>query len=126
VLSHNENNCFCKETIAARDGERHNDAVAFLDVLYGAARLDDFAHKFVAENIARLHRRNVAVVKMQIGAADARRSNLDNGVARINYFRVGYVFNPHIVLPFQHKAFIEFPLQQFGIKFTRGRTPKYL
>ena len=43
---------FAEETIAAGDGEGHDDAVADLKVLDRRADLDHFAHELVAENVA--------------------------------------------------------------------------
>ena len=59
-----------EEAAAARDRERHDDAVADLQLGVLLADLDDFAHELVAEDVARLHRRDEAVVEMEIGAAD--------------------------------------------------------
>ena len=73
---------------AARDGERHHDAIADLQPRVVLADLDDLAHELVAEHVALLHRRDVAVVDVQIGAADRRRRDLDDGVARIEDDRV--------------------------------------
>ena len=68
---------------AAGDGERHDDAIADLEPRVVFADLDDFAHELVAEDVALLHRRDVAVVDVQVGSADRRRRDLDDGVARI-------------------------------------------
>ena len=43
----------------------------FLQLRDGAADLDDLAHRLVAEDVARLHRRQVAVEEVQVRAADA-------------------------------------------------------
>jgi hypothetical protein len=54
----------------AGDRERHDDAIALLEVRHSAAGLDDLAHELVAEDVAALHRRHVAVVEVQVRAAD--------------------------------------------------------
>ena len=67
----------------------HHDAIADLETRVVLADLDDFAHELVAEHVALLHRRDVAVVDVQIGSADRRRRHLDDGVARIEDDGVG-------------------------------------
>ena len=67
----------------------HDDAVALLQLLDVLADLDDHAHRLVAEDVARLHRRHVAVVEVQVGAADAGGRDLDDRVARVLDLRVG-------------------------------------
>ena len=52
-----------------------------------SADLDDLAHELVAEDVALLHGRDVAVVDVQIGSADGGRGDLDDGVARIEDLR---------------------------------------
>ena len=51
-----------------------------MQILNRAADLDDLTHIFVAEDIALLHGRNVAIIQMQIGAADRRCRDLDDGI----------------------------------------------
>ena len=55
----------------------------FFSVDFGAD-LDHLAHELVAEDVARLHRRDVAVVEVQVRAADRGRGDLDDRVARID------------------------------------------
>jgi hypothetical protein len=47
------------------------------------ADLDHFAHELMAEDVAGLHRRNVAVVEVEVRAADRSRGDLDDRIARI-------------------------------------------
>ena len=68
---------------AARDCERNDDLLA-LPQRRLRADLDDFAHEFVAKDIAGLHRRDISVIQMQVGAADRGRGDLDDAVARID------------------------------------------
>ena len=49
--------------------------------------LDHFAHELVAEDVAALHRRDVAVVQVQIRAADCSARDLHDGVARVEDLR---------------------------------------
>ena len=83
---------------AARDRERHDDAVALLELRDGRPDLDDLAHRLVAEDVARLHRRHVAVVEVEVGAADGGRGDLDDHVARILDLRVGDGVDPDVAL----------------------------
>ena len=66
----------------------HHDAIADLESRVLLADLDDFAHELMAEHVALLHRRDVAVVDVQIGSADRGRRHLDDRVARIQDDRV--------------------------------------
>src|ERR1051326_7178061 len=59
----------------------------------------------MTENIPFFHGWNVSVVKMQIRAADGRRCNLDDGIARVEYLWVGYVLNLYLVYVIPAKSF---------------------
>src|SRR3954467_381514 len=69
--------------VAARDREGDDDAVADLQAGHITAGLDDLAHELVAEDVALLHRRDVPVVEVQVGAADRGRADLDDRVAPV-------------------------------------------
>src|SRR5207248_7785286 len=56
--------------LAANDRERHDDAVANLKLLVLGSDLDNFAHEFVAHDVAGLHPGHEAVIEVQVGAAD--------------------------------------------------------
>jgi len=58
----------------ARDGEWDDDAVAHRQrrAVDPGAHLDNLAHELVAEDVAVLHRRHVAVDQMQVRAANRR------------------------------------------------------
>ena len=73
--------------LAAGDGERHHHPLALLERA-GRSGLDDLAHEFVAEDVARLHRRDVAIVEVQVRAADGGRGDADDRVARIEDFGI--------------------------------------
>src|SRR5688572_32496129 len=47
-------------------------------------RSDDLAHELVAEDVALEHRRDEAVVEVQVGAADRGRGDTHDGVARVD------------------------------------------
>src|ERR1051325_3189537 len=59
-----------EETVAAGNRKRHDDAVANIQVGHFSPHLDYFAHEFMTEDIAALHRRNKTVVEVQIRSAD--------------------------------------------------------
>jgi hypothetical protein len=52
--------------LPAANGERNDDAVTNLEVLYFGSQFDHLAHVLVAENVAALHGRLVAVEEMKI------------------------------------------------------------
>src|ERR1700712_5337098 len=70
---------------ATGDSEGYDDTLPFLE-RRTRSDLDHLAHEFMAEDIARLHGRDVAVIEMKVRAADCSRSDLDNRVARIDDF----------------------------------------
>src|SRR6185436_13375670 len=57
-----------------------------------------FAHELMTEDVAFHHRRNVAVVQMQVGTADRGRSYFDDGVARVENLRLRHILHAHVVL----------------------------
>ncbi len=61
-------------------------------------RLDDPAHELVAEDVAGQHAGNDAVVEVEVGAADRRRGDLDDGVARVHDLGIGYGVDADVVL----------------------------
>ncbi|MNY13134.1 hypothetical protein D3C86_1462510 [compost metagenome] len=52
----------------------------------------------MSEDVARMHAGNDAVVEMQVGAADGRGGDLDDGVPRIDDLRIGDRVHPNVVL----------------------------
>ena len=88
VLAHGVQLVLAGPAVAAGDRERHDDAVADLQVADAPADLDDLAHELVAEDVALLHRRDVAVVEVQVRAADRRRGDLHDRVAVVEDLRV--------------------------------------
>jgi hypothetical protein len=61
------------------------------------AYLHDFAHEFMAQDITRLHGRDIAVIEMQIRATDRREGDFDDGVMRVQNLWIRYGFEAHIV-----------------------------
>ena len=78
-----------KGTMTRSPGFRLRDLVA---------DLDDLSHEFVAQDVALLHGRDVAVIKMQVGTADPGQGDLHDGVLGIAYLRIGDVIHPDIML----------------------------
>jgi hypothetical protein len=83
---------------AAGDRERHDHAVAGAQRLHRRAGLDDLAHEFMSEDVAAHHGRYVAVVEMEIGAADRGERHLHDGVVRIEDLRIGRIDDAHFAL----------------------------
>ena len=61
---------------SARDKRRHHHPLARFNLFDLSADFDDFTHKLVADNVARAHRRDKAVDKVQVGAAGRRQGDL--------------------------------------------------
>src|SRR5215213_4225558 len=91
-----------RPAVATRDRERHHDAVAHAEVGYAAAGLHDLAHELVHEDVDLAHRRDVAVVEMQIRAADRRGADLHDGVAIVEDLRIRDILHLHGVPPRPH------------------------
>src|SRR4051794_7514930 len=89
VLAQRVQLVLARVAVAARDRERHDDAVADLEVRDGLALFDDLAHELVTEDVAALHRRDVAVEKVEVRAADRGRGDADDRVAVVQDRRVG-------------------------------------
>ena len=83
--------------LSAGDGEGYDDPVAHLELFDAGTDLDDLAHELVSQDVALLHRRDVAVQQVQVRAADGGRRDPDDGVLRVQQFRVGYAVDPHVV-----------------------------
>ena len=92
-------------TLAARNGERHDDAIAFLDTTDLRTGVDHLTHKFVTKNITGLQGGDVAVIKMEIGAADGRAGNAHNSIAWIENFGVVDTLDVNLVFSLPTKRF---------------------
>jgi len=66
ILTKRKKPSLTKKALPTRDRERSDYPIACLQIVNFAPDLDDFAHKFVAENIALFHGGHEAVVKVQI------------------------------------------------------------
>src|ERR687883_349785 len=64
-----------------------------------APDLDDFPHELVPEDVALFHRRDVAVVEMEVRAADRGGGDLHDRVAVVQDLRVRDVLDLHRVAP---------------------------
>ncbi len=84
------------ETAAAADRERHDDALPFLQIAR-RPRLDDFAHEFMAQHIARRHAGNDAIIQVKVGPADGRAGDLDDRIAGIDNFRIADRVHANVV-----------------------------
>src|SRR5437763_13065051 len=79
-----------EKACSTRDRKRNDHAVAFVEILDGAAFFLDYAHEFVAENkIFQL--RKEAVVNVQVGSADGGRGYTKNNIPRLLNSRIVYV-----------------------------------
>ena len=67
-------------------------------------KLDDLAHVLMAEDVAALHRRLVAVEQMQVGATYRAGGNLDHRVARVLDLRIRDGVDADVALPVPAKC----------------------
>ena len=70
--------------LAADDERRHDHPVALLHLLHLGADLLDHAHELVADDVAGLHGRDVAVDEVQVRAAGRRHGHPQDGVVRVD------------------------------------------
>ena len=83
---------------AADDRERDNDAVADLQCLFAVGyHLHDLPHELVTHDIAVLHAGHVAVVEMQVGAADRATRHLDDGISRMFDLGIGNLIATYVL-----------------------------
>ncbi len=92
-----------EEAAAARNRERQDHTISYLELPVFLPDLHHLAHELVPQDVARLHRRDEAIEEMEIGAADGGRGDFDDGVARIQDLRIGYALDAHVVrcMPYQ-------------------------
>src|SRR3546814_8112373 len=64
-------------------------------------RSHNFAHEFMAQYVPRLHRRDIAVIEMEVRPADRRGGDADDGVAGIDDFRIVDGIDPDVMLAMQ-------------------------
>ena len=83
---------------AAGNGERHDDPVADRQLRRRPGTdLDDLAHELVTEDVAFHHGGDVAVVEVEVGAADRRQRDAHDGVVRVDDLRIGDLVDAHVV-----------------------------
>src|SRR5258706_11763112 len=61
-----EHRAAAKEAGAARNGEGHDHAITAPELCHSAAGVFDDTHEFVAEDVARLHGRDLAAIDVQV------------------------------------------------------------
>jgi hypothetical protein len=91
-----EQTLLTEEALSATDRERHDHPVAHLQSRDGAADLDDLSHVFMAQLVALFHRGLETVEEMEVRAADRRRCDLDDDVARVLDGGVGNRIHPNV------------------------------
>jgi hypothetical protein len=85
-------------TSSGRRKLKRHHVVAALQGVHRTSYLNDFTHELVPKDITLLHGRNLAIIEMQIGAADRLSCHPYNGVARVQNLRIGHLFYPDHVL----------------------------
>ena len=83
-------------TLAAADGEWHDDAIADLEIGYLGAKLNHLAHVFAAEDVATFHRGLVAVQQVEVGPTNGTSGDLDDGVMGILNLWIRDRVDPHV------------------------------
>src|SRR5690349_14215552 len=70
-------------TLTTRDGERNDNPVTALHVFHFPADFNHLAHELVAENVARFHGRNIAIIKMKVRSTDRGTRDPDYRITRV-------------------------------------------
>ena len=78
--------------------ERDHDPVARGDIGDVGPDLFDDPYGLMAQDVARVEERAEHLVEVEVGAADAARGDLDDGVVGLLDDGVGYLFDPHVSL----------------------------
>src|SRR3954463_16359121 len=86
--------------LAARNGEGNDHAVSGFELFHFLSDFDYFAHELMAEDVAVLHRRHESIEEMEIGAAYRGRSDAQDGIAVLQDFRIGYIFDFDVLRAF--------------------------
>ncbi|MNH14489.1 hypothetical protein D3C79_740820 [compost metagenome] len=86
-----------EEAAAAGDHERNHHAVTDLQIGDPATGFLDDAHELVAEDITRLGLWNLAVVEVQVGAADGGGGDPEDNVVLFLDERVGDIVDPDVL-----------------------------
>src|ERR1700722_10436403 len=94
-----------KLTVAAGDGKRHNNAIATLQISYTFSNLLHDSHEFVTEDIAGFHRRDKAVVEVQVGTAYGGPRYFQDRVVRVQQKRIGDTQGFKVVLSLPTDSF---------------------
>src|SRR5947209_107441 len=91
---------------AANDRERHDDAVALLQVTVDAGTdLDHLAHHLVSHDVAGQHRGNEIVEEMKVRAADRAARYFDDRITRMLDLGIRNRVAADIFLPMPNKGF---------------------
>jgi hypothetical protein len=114
--------------LSADNGEGHDHTVADLQVGDFGSTLDHLSQVLLAEDVAALHGRLVAVKEMKVRAADSTCGDLDDRVARVVDLRIRNRVHPDVTfsVPAQRArmiSFLQMPAPTGEIaKRSRGRT----
>lgn len=83
--------------LSANDERGDDDAVALPDALDRRADFLDHAHELMADHIAGLHARDIAVDEVQVRAAGRRQADAQDGVMGIHDLGVLHRADPQVV-----------------------------
>src|SRR5690606_38397925 len=82
--------------VATGNGGGDDHPVAHLQVAHIDAEGFDDADALVPEDGARTHTADAATDEMQVGTADGRRSQADNGIGGLVQYRIRYLFQAYV------------------------------
>ena len=92
-------------TVPAGDLEGDDDPVPDSQITRFAAHLADYPHRFVTEDVPRLHERTENFVEVEVGPADVRRGDFDDGIGALFDLRVGHRLDAHVALAMPGDSF---------------------
>src|SRR5690606_8219516 len=81
AVARGEERLAAEEALTAGDVEGNDDAVTLAQGGDGGADFFDYAHGLVAEHVALFHRGHETIHEMEVGPADRRGGDADDGVA---------------------------------------------
>src|SRR5918993_2859843 len=82
--------------MAARNGKRDHHSIAHAELFHFPPHFHYFTHEFMPHDVALFHRGHEAVIEVQIGPANRRRRNFDDGIALIENYGIRHINHLHM------------------------------
>ena len=98
IVAAGKERLLAKEAFPTGHIEGDNNSIANAEIRYCWTELHDLTHELMAQDVACFHGRHIPVQQMHITSADGSGSDTDNGIARVDDFRVGDGIDADVIL----------------------------